>query len=216
MAYGRDMHRRRSIRLKAFDYTSAGSYFVTVCVHGRAVLLGQATGNEMCLSDAGLMVKAVWQELSDVYPGVALDEFVVMPNHVHGIIKLVGHDPNVEQIASNTGDRGRPRGAAPTGESGSSSPTVGAGPRACPGTTSHTILSLPDVVHRFKTMTTKRYADGVRQLGWPTFNGRLWQRNYYEHVVRNDASLQRLRTYILANPAQWPFDEENPDRHADS
>jgi hypothetical protein len=70
-------------------------------------------------------------------------------------------------------------------------------------------LSAPDVVHRFKTLTTKRYADGVKQSGWPTFSGRLWQRNYYEHIIRNDESLNRIREYIVNNPAQWALDREN-------
>ena len=73
-------------------------------------------------------------------------------------------------------------------------------------------LSLPEVVHRFKTMTTKRYADGVRELGWAPFRGRLWQRNYFEHVIRNDHSLERIRAYIVANPVRWAEDAENPAR----
>jgi REP element-mobilizing transposase RayT len=72
-------------------------------------------------------------------------------------------------------------------------------------------MSLPDVVHRFKTMTTKRYTDGVKQLGWPAYRGRLWQRNYYEHIIRDDPSLHRIRYYIDLNPAQWTADRENPE-----
>jgi putative transposase len=72
-------------------------------------------------------------------------------------------------------------------------------------------MSLPDVVHRFKTLTTKRYADGVKGSGWTPFAGRLWQRNYYEHVIRDEESLGRIREYILNNPVQWPFDRENPE-----
>jgi len=72
-------------------------------------------------------------------------------------------------------------------------------------------LSVPDVVHRFKTMTTKRYADGVKQWGWPPFAGRLWQRNYYEHIIRDEVALNRIRTYIANNPLQWELDRENPD-----
>ena len=212
MTYDPDRHHRRSIRLKEYDYAQAGLYFVTICTQDRARLFGQIVDDEMCLSDAGRMVQAVWEEMAHVYPGVAVDEYVVMPNHVHGIIELVGCDPDAEHNAPGGGGRGRPRGAAPTGESGSSSSSVGAGPCACPVTTGQTTLSLPGVVHRFKTLTTKRYADGVRQSGWHPFNGRLWQRNYYEHIVRNDASLERLRDYILANPSRWPFDQENPTR----
>jgi putative transposase len=73
-------------------------------------------------------------------------------------------------------------------------------------------MGLPDVVHRFKTMTTKRYADGVKRLGWEPFRGRLWQRNYYEHIIRNEESLNRIREYILTNPMRWALDRENPHR----
>ena len=72
------------------------------------------------------------------------------------------------------------------------------------------MLSLPDVVHRFKALTTKRYIDGVKQLCWEGFSGRLWQRNYFEHIIRNEESLNRIRQYILENPARWEFDRENP------
>ena len=75
-------------------------------------------------------------------------------------------------------------------------------------------MSVPDVVHRFKTLTTKRYADGVKRSGWMPFAGRLWQRNYYEHIVRNEESLNRIRDYILNNPARWSFDRENPAAEA--
>jgi REP element-mobilizing transposase RayT len=73
-------------------------------------------------------------------------------------------------------------------------------------------MSLGDVVHRFKTMTTKRYADGVKQSGWATFQGRLWQRNYYEHIIRDEPALDRIRRYIDENPLRWAFDAENPQR----
>jgi putative transposase len=73
-------------------------------------------------------------------------------------------------------------------------------------------LSLGDVVHRFKTMTTKQYADGVKQWDWSAFRGRLWQRNYYEHIIRNEAGLERIREYTLQNPLRWSLDRENPAR----
>jgi len=73
-------------------------------------------------------------------------------------------------------------------------------------------MSLVDVVHRFKSLTTNRYGDGVRQLDWPAYRGRLWLRNYYEHIIRDEASLNRIRQYIADNPAQWALDAENPSR----
>jgi REP element-mobilizing transposase RayT len=130
------------------------------------------------------MVKAVWDKIPLFYPGIGIDEFVIMPNHIHGII-LVGAppcgrpDPNGQPRES-----GQPRGVAPT-------------------------LSLPDVVHRFKTMTTKRYADGVKKHGWPLFPGRLWQRNYWEHIVRDEIELNLIREYIRNNATQWGNDKLN-------
>jgi len=150
----------------------------------------------MVLNEAGQMVQIVWDKIPEHYLGIEKDEFVVMPNHIHGIIIIVGVAP------CGRPNNGRvhpvlrqPRGVAPT-------------------------LSLPDVVHRFKTMTTKRYADGVKQNGWPPFPGRLWQRNYYEHIIRlsasgyaqadNENELDRIQKYIKNNPIKWDVDRENP------
>jgi REP element-mobilizing transposase RayT len=193
-----ERHHRRSIRLKGYDYRQAGAYFVTICTQDRAFLFGQVVHDEMQLNDAGKMVYDVWNDLPAFYPGVQTDAFIVMPNHIHGIIILVGADPRVCPAQPSVGvgpcaypgqpqEMGQPQGVAPT-------------------------LGLPDVVHRFKTMTTKRYADGVKRLGWEPFRGRLWQRNYYEHIIRNEESLNRIREYILTNPMRWELDRENPHR----
>jgi putative transposase len=173
-------HHRRSIRLRGYDYTQPGAYFVTICTQNRAYLFGQMVDGEMVLSDGGRMVQTVWDEMPVHYEGVAIETFIVMPNHIHGIIVLVG---------AATG--GRP----PSGQAQGPAPTIG--------------ISLPDVVQRFKTMTTKRYVDGVRQRRWPPFPGRLWQRGYYEHIIRDEESLDRIRQYIDDNPAQWELDREN-------
>jgi putative transposase len=174
---------RRSIRLKGYDYSQPGAYFITICTQDRACLFGEVVDGEMRLNDAGQMVQDVWDELPAFYPGVQTDAFIVMPNHIHGIIILVGAGSHacLDEI-------GQPQGVAPTR------------------------LSLPDVVHRFKTMTTKRYIDGVKKFGWTPFRRRLWQRNYYEHIIRNDHALQRIREYIWTNPLRWHLDRENPNR----
>jgi putative transposase len=184
MTYNPREHHRRSIRLKTYDYTQVGAYFVTIVTHGRACLFGDIVESQMRLNEAGRTVQAVWDDLSIQYPGVDCDAFVIMPNHIHGIIVLVGAGPR----ACPTGGRvesGQPQGVAPT-------------------------LSLPDIVHRFKTLSTKRYIDGVKRSGWTRFAGRLWQRNYFEHVVRDEESLNRIRQYILDNPTRWALDPENP------
>lgn len=136
-------------------------------------------------NDAGRMVQETWDELPNHYAGVESDAFVVMPNHMHWIVVLVGAGPR-----ARPGSDGQPRRVAPT--------------------VAAAVLSLLDVVHRFKTLTTKRYIDGVKQFGWTPFDGRLWQRNYFEHIIRNEESLKRIRQYILDNPARWEFDRENP------
>ncbi len=165
-----EIHDRRSIRLKGYDYFQAGAYFVTICTHGRIPLLGQISGEEVSLTPAGLMISTTWHEIPAHYRGVDVDAFVVMPNHVHGIIVIQ--------------DLGRPQGVATTA------------------------LSLGDVVHRFKTMTTRRYSEGVHRSGWSRFDERLWQRNYFERVVRDDGELNMIRQYILSNPAKWEEDQE--------
>jgi putative transposase len=206
MRFHPERHHRRSIRLKGYDYRQAGAYFVTVCTQDRSFLFGEMVHGEMRLNDAGKMVYDVWNDLPAFYPGVQTDAFIVMPNHIHGIIILVGADPRVCPGQPSVGvgpcaypdscpraypgqpqEMGQPQGVAPT-------------------------MGLPDVVHRFKTMTTKRYADGVKRLGWEPFRGRLWQRNYYEHIIRNEESLNRIREYILTNPMRWALDHENPYR----
>jgi len=180
-----DHHHRRSIRLKGYDYTQRGAYFVTICTQNRACLFGDIVDGKMLLNDAGRMVQTVWEAMPVHYMGVVIDAFVVMPNHIHGIVVLVGAAPC-----------GRP----PMGQAQGPAPTVA--------------MSLPDVVHRFKTMTTKQYADGVKQSGWSPFPGQLWERNYYEHIIRGEDSPNRVRRYIADNPAQWELDRENPTASA--
>jgi putative transposase len=183
---------RRSIRLKAYDYRQSGAYFVTIVTQNRRCLFGDVVDGKMRLNDAGQMVLAVWAGLSSNYSGVETDHFFAMPNHVHGVIVLVGVGPGTSAYSG-----GQPQGVAPT-KTGSAAASV------------TRPLSLSDVIHRFKTLTTQRYALGVNGSGWTRFNRRLWQRNYFEHVIRNEDSLNRIRRYILDNPLRWEFDRENP------
>jgi putative transposase len=245
------VHHRRSIRLKDFDYGQAGAYFVTICTQDRACLFGAIVAGEMRANAGGMMVQAVWEALPEHYVGVELDAFVVMPNHVHGIILLIGRpDPNLPAGPSPGGslDSGRqapakerpdqqsqqparrregqargpegqargPEGQArgPEWQALGPAPTV-AGPRACPvpggAANASASLSLPDVMYRFKSLTTTKYSAGVRRAGWAPFNRRLWQRNYYEHVIRDEGDLRRIRAYVESNPGQWELDQLHPD-----
>lgn len=173
MKYNSDIHHRQSIRLKGYDYSRNGAYFITVCVQNRICLFGDIDQGEMILNGAGKMVQNIWDEIPKYYDGIEIDTFQIMPNHIHGIIVIVG-----------------------------------AGPRACPNNgVSQRGLSLPDAMHRFKTLTTKKYIDGVKQHHWPPFERKLWQRNYYEHIIRDEQSLHKIREYIMNNPRDWERDE---------
>jgi putative transposase len=174
-------HHRRSIRRKGYDYAQPGAYFVTTCAQGGECLFGEIVSGQMRMTDVGQMVHETWYAMPRHYAGIEVDMFVVMPNHVHGIIRLVGAGPRARPGA------GQPQGVAPT-----------------------LSLSLPDVVHRFKSLTTTRYRQDVVEKSRHAFDGRLWQRNYFEHIIRNDRDLERIREYIAANPSRWSSDRENP------
>lgn len=182
MAFNPDIHHRRSIRLRGYDYSQAGMYFVTVCTQGRLCLFGDIADGVMNLNDSGKMVRATWDEIPAHYAGVEIDRFAVMPNHVHGIITLVGATPCGCPDSCGCPEFGQAQGPAPTG------------------------MSLPDLVHRFKTMTTKRYSDGVKRNDWQPFDGKLWQRNYYEHIIRNEEAYLKIAEYIQTNPQRWEED----------
>lgn len=176
---------RRSIRLKAYDYTQDGAYFVTLLAHRRAHLFGEVMDGEMGLNTLGCVADACWWAIAEHFPGVELDTFVVMPNHVHRIIVI-------NRWAANTisGDsQVRARHVVPLQPQTESfgKPVVG---------------SLPTIIRSYKAAVT-RQINHIRQTpGTP-----VWQRNYYEHIIRSDRSLQTIREYILYNPARWADDE---------
>jgi REP element-mobilizing transposase RayT len=172
---------RKISRHPTFDYSTPGAYFVTVCVHRRRSLLGAIQENEMRLNDAGLMIVKWWMKLNDRFP-VMQDEFIVMPNHFHGIIIVT--DP--------------PPGNPP------------AQPEKRPVRSNKETLF--QVMDWFKTMTTNEYIRGVKLLGWPRFDQHFWQPRYFDHVIRSERKRDVLRRYIISNPARWSMDIENPQR----
>jgi putative transposase len=204
-------HHRRSIRLKGYDYTQPGAYFVTIVTHGRECLFGEIVDGEMRLNGAGQIARQEWERLPRRFPHVQLDAFVIMPNHIHGIIVIT--DAGRGTAAGLDVDA--PVGAAvPCTDGGTAAgfdgdvPVRAAVPlqrleqfgKPVPG-------SIPTIVRSFKSAVTLR----VNLLN-RTSGADVWQRNYYEHVVRSDASLARIRQYIVDNPAQWDDDNENPNK----
>lgn len=218
MKYDPERHHRRSIRLKGYDYAQAGAYFITIATQDRACLFGVVADGRMHLNEAGRMVFAEWDALPTRYPMVELDAFVVMPNHVHGIIVITNkYVVGATLVVAQTDITTVGAGLVPALENTMPTDRAGTGTRATtrvaptiPKNDNTATPAVGDVVGAFKSVTTKRYVDGVKQCGWPAFRGRLWQRNYYEHVIRADESPRRIRQYILDNPARWAMDRENP------
>ena len=171
-----EKHRRRSIRLKKHDYKQAGAYFVTICTHNRVMLFGQMVDGELTLNDTGRMVERCWNDIPAHFPQVELDEFVVMPNHVHGILLIT--DPVGAKNLS-------PSPPLPSQQRPGTSKTIGS------------------IIRGFKIGVTKWTREQT-----PIHN--VWQRNYYEHIIRDEADLNRIREYIASNPARWDEDDENP------
>lgn len=170
---------RRSIRLREFDYGQAGAYFVTLCVRDRRCLFGSVKDGEISLSDDGRIVLEEWNRTAEIRSEVRLDETVVMPNHLHGIVVIDG------PAASN--------GLPPVGAHGRA--PLRRAPR-----------SLGSFVAGFKAAVTRRINERRGTPGVP-----VWQRNYFEHVIRNEVSLGRIRQYIAENPIRWDEDPENPE-----
>ena len=164
------MRSRKSIRLQNYDYSQPGAYFITICTHNRDLLFGEVVDGAMVLNEFGEVVVQSWQWLKERYNYISLDEWIVMPNHFHGIL-----------IINNR--RGGSR-AAPTQK----------------------IKPLGQLVGAFKTVSAKQ----INQLRH-TPGAKVWQRNYYEHVIRNDTDLAEIREYIANNPMNWHLDNENPD-----
>ena len=167
---------RRSIRLKEYDYSQAGGYFITICTYNCRYLFGNIIKEKMRLNIYGKTVMECWNDIPEHFDNIMLDEYVVMPNHAHGIIMIV-----------EKGDVGATRRVAPTKITTIRPNTIGS------------------IIGQIKSITTKK----IRNGGMKSFR---WQRNYWEHVIRNEVKLFKIRQYIQNNPLKWHLDRENPER----
>jgi REP element-mobilizing transposase RayT len=187
-------HHRRSIRLKGYDYSSEGAYYVTIVVQGRECLFGEIVDGEMHLNEYGEIIQKWWNEIPIHFPNVELGAFVVMPNHVHGIIWIIDErrgevlsprdDPNnniQNGYVDNTNNQG---GETPPLQR----PTLG------------------QIVAYFKYQSTKE----MNRIETDKAITKFWQRNFYEHIIRDEKDLQNKTDYIESNPMLWDEDDENP------
>jgi REP element-mobilizing transposase RayT len=164
MKYNPSIHHRHSIRLKEYDYSHKGLYFITICVQSMECLLGKISEGEMVLNEYGKIIQTVWNELPQHYANIQLEEFVIMPNHIHGIIVITDK------------------------ESADGAGVVRAG--------------LPEIVRALKTFSARQINKMRGSVG-----KRVWQRNYYEHIIRNPEAYRKIAIYILNNPANWLNDK---------
>lgn len=178
---------RRSIRLKGYDYSQPGAYFITICTHERISLFGETKNGFMELNELGEVIRTEWLKTATIRPNFTLDEWIIMPNHLHGII-VINNGRGTLPRAPGTQQR------APTERFGK--PVSN---------------SIPTIIRSFKSSSTKRINE-ERNLPFAP----VWQRNYYEHVIRNENSLCRIREYIINNPSRWQYDSENPTGKPDN
>ena len=199
MPYDPDRHHRRSIRMPGWDYTQAGAYFVTIVTHGRECIFGEIVGDIMHLSAWGEIAARCWQNIPHHFPHVGLDEWVVMPNHIHGIIIIT----NTDNVVGAQHAAPLPGQHDPSPDTSPPAPLPGQpGPRRTniqPG-------SLGAIIRSFKSAVTKRINAQRDTPGAP-----VWQRNYWEHVIRTERALDAIRRYITHNPARWHLDRYNPN-----
>ena len=211
MKYDPNIHKRRSIRLEGYDYSQPGAYFITVCILNRQPLFGAIVDDEMILNSAGKMIQRWWNKLKHNFRNIELDQSFVMPDHFHGIIQI--HDRRGRPANQEVAHAGAPLHEIPF------TPTTGVDPQiqgehmgaplrnpipidrrgrpACLPSLSGSPLH--EIVQWFKTMTTNEYIRNAKENGWVPFDGKLWQRNYYEHIIRDDESLREIREYIVGN-----------------
>jgi putative transposase len=178
--------RRRTIRVQGYDYTQAGAYFITICTRDRECLLGKVVNGLVQLNETGRLVESVWLQTATVRPDIELDAYVIMPNHFHAVFF----------IHESRGVPGATHRVAPTINHAAAGKTRRpTGPK--PG-------SVGAVMAQFKSLVSKRINLTQKNLA-----GSVWQRNYYEHVIRDEASLNRIREYIATNAQRWELDREN-------
>lgn len=238
---------RRSVRLNGYDYTTADSYFITVCTQHKEHRFGHIADDIMWLNEAGRMVAERIQAIPARFPGTLIDSYVVMPNHIHFILTLLEYVPNGGHVGA--AHRGRPLSdtsvAADKPPETKNVPGVEAPGASTPGTfgisddsdwlglsgpmgpkagghdgpplqinesedvndpVAHNVPSVSDVVGWFKASTTNYYIRGVKKGRFPGFDRRLWQRNYYEHIIRTGVAHNQIDEYIQTNPQRWADD----------
>lgn len=194
MLYHPDHHHRHSYRLQGYDYSAPGAYFITLCAYQRQCLFGSIIDGQMQPNDLGQIVAEEWQKSSEIRQEIELDEWVLMPNHFHGIVWITPPDSPTGVGAKGPSPlRQREHPHPPRVEKTGIMPLMKS-------------RSLSSLVAGFKTITTKRINQLRNAPGTP-----VWQRNYYDHIIRHKDALQKIRQYVQTNPQKWQIDQLHPE-----
>lgn len=180
MKYNLDIHHRKSIRLKGYDYSTEGLYFITICTQNKNYLFGEILDGKMILNNAGLMVEKIYKKLVGSFENIQSEEYMIMPNHFHCIIEII----------NNVGV-----------------PLVGTQMDGNNRATTRVAPTITDIIGAFKSLTTLEYIKMVKNNQLPNFNRRIWQRNYYENIIRNEKTYLKVLEYIKNNPIKWDEDK---------
>jgi len=176
-------HNRRSIRLKGYDYSKPGLYFPTICVQNKLCLFGKVINKKMLLNEAGKMVQQEWLKIPDRFPNTKLHPFVVMPNHFHAIIEITQPAFHPQKTKNLNGELIK-KEVLP--------------------------IVLGDILGAFQSITAVEYIKGVKELGWKRFTKKLWQRDYFERIIRNQQMYNHISNYISTNAENWEKDKFHP------
>ena len=201
----KNKYNRRSIWLKNYDYTLPGAYFITICTYNRQCLFGEIVDGEMTLNEFGEIVKTEWQKTGILRPNIDVNTFIVMPNHLHGILIITDND---DLYHHRNRDRNRRDTLQRVSTESESELELGMGMESGMGMGTieqfgkPTKNSIPTIVRLFKSTVTKQINQIRQTPGIP-----VWQRNYYEHIIRNDDELNKIPEYIINNPLTWKTDE---------
>ncbi len=203
MEYEPHKYNRHSIRLKGYDYSQSGLYFVTICCHNRECLFGEIVDGKMILNQYGKIASNEWIKTPQIRQNIALHEFVIMPNHVHFIIEIIrkgGLNPPCNSpdntTNNNMGECNSPLQCNNDSRKGGLNPPCNP---PCNSTIHGTSQTIGAIVRGYKSAVT-------RQLNAVNIGCRVWQRNYYEHIIRNEESYLKISEYVTNNPANWHID----------
>jgi len=191
-------HRRRSIRLKNYDYSQSGLYFITICTHNKVKLFGEIKNSNMLLNEYGKIVKRYWNEITKYYPDIKLLEYIIMPNHIHGILWFTKYITDNQIVgATKPPVRYSTDHELPLYNESNSQNELFRQDRR-----NRRKMVLPKIIGRFKMQSAKQINMLRGTSGLP-----VWQRNYYEHIIRNADSYLKIAEYIVNNPRTWEKDK---------